>query len=128
MEEEKIQKQLSRYEAALNSSSTKDAVDLYADDGIFMPTEAPTARGREQLVAAYNHVFSAIKLRIKFTVDEIVVSGNVAFARTASKGEVTVLSNKVTGPEENREFFLFVKVGDDWKISRYMFNKARPSR
>ena len=124
MEETKIEKVLSQYESALNSSNTKGAVALYADDGIFMPTEAPTAQGREQLLAAYDQVFKQIKLNIMFSVDELRVNGNTAFARTVSRGEVTILANGAKVPEENREFFLLEKIGGEWKIARYMFNKA----
>ena len=122
-----IENLLSEYENSLNTSNTKAAVALYADDGIFMPTEAPTAQGKEQLVASYNWVFNNIKLDIKFNIDEIRVSGNTAFARTVSRGQVTVLANKVTVPEENREFFQLERQNGEWKISRYMFNKSKPS-
>ena len=91
-----------------------------------MPTEAPTAAGKEQVRAAYEHVFGVIKLDIAFSIDEIVQSGDFAFARTVSRGEVTVLAEGVTLPEENRELFVLKKTGDDWKIARYMFNKMSP--
>jgi ketosteroid isomerase-like protein len=92
-----------------------------------MPTEGPTAQGKEQLVGSYDWVFNTIKLNIKFTIEELRINGNTAFARTMSRGQVTVLANKVTAPEENREFFLLEKVGGEWKIARYMFNKSKPS-
>lgn len=89
-----------------------------------MPTNAPTATGTTELRAAYEHVFSTIKLAIDFSIDEIVVDGDLAFATTGSKGRVTILSEKVTAPEENRELFVFQKVDGVWKIARYMFNKT----
>ena len=54
---------------------------------------------------------------------EIVQSDNFAFARTISRGQVTILAEGITLPEENRELFVLKKTGDDWKIARYMFNK-----
>jgi ketosteroid isomerase-like protein len=89
-----------------------------------MPSNAPTASGTNAVRAAYEHVFGTIKLDIVFTVDEIVVENNVAFARTGSKGKVTILAKKITAPEENRELFVFQKIGGTWKIARYMFNKT----
>jgi len=126
-EKKQIEKLLNQYENSLNTSNTKAAVALYADDGIFMPTEAPTAQGKEQLVASYDWVFKTIKLNIKFAVDELRISDNLAFARTTSRGQVTVLASNVTVPEENREFFLLEKVRGEWKIARYMFNKNKPT-
>ena len=121
-----IEATLMNYEAALNASDVDGVLALYAEDGVFMPTEAPTAVGKEQIRAAYEHVFSAIKLDIAFSIDEIVQSGNFAFARTVSRGEVTVLAEDVTLPEENRELFVLEKAGDEWRIARYMFNKMSP--
>lgn len=126
-DKKQIEKLLSQYESCLNTSNTQGAVALYSDDGIFMPTEAPTAQGKEQLVASYAYVFKTIKLNIKFSVDELRISGDIAFARTMSRGKVTVLEGNITVPEENREFFLLEKVKGEWRIARYMFNKSKPS-
>ena len=125
-EKNAIEATLRNYEAVLNASDVDGVLALYAEDGVFMPTEAPTAAGKEQVRAAYEHVFGTIKLDIAFSIDEIVQSGDFAFARTLSRGEVTVLAEGVTLPEENRELFVLKKTGDDWKIARYMFNKMSP--
>ncbi len=119
-----IQTVLDRYEQALNASDVDAVVALYADDGVFMPSSAPTAVGIESVRAAYEHVFTMIKLNIAFTVEEIVADGSIAFARTGSKGSVTVLADGTTAPEENREIFVFQKKDGVWKIARYMFNKT----
>ncbi len=121
-----IEATLKAYEIALNDSNTDAVVAIYAQDGVFMPSEAPSAQGGEQIRAAYNHVFSNIKLDIAFSIDEIVPQDDFAFARTLSKGNVTVLAQGVTVPEENRELFVLKKTDGDWKIARYMFNKMSP--
>ena len=119
-----IQTVLDRYEQALNASDVDAVLKLYADDGVFMPSSAPTAVGIESVRASYEHVFTMIKLNIAFTVEEIVADGSIAFARTGSKGSVTVLADGTTAPEENRELFVFQKEDGVWKIARYMFNKT----
>ncbi len=125
-ERQAIEATLLRYEKALNDSDVKGVLELYASDGVFMPSGAPSAIGTKEIRAAYEHVFGAIKLDIKFTIDEIVQSGNYAFARTISRGQVTVLAEGVTAPEENRELFVLQKRAGAWKIARYMFNKMSP--
>ncbi len=119
-----IQTVLDRYEAALNASDVDAVAELYADGGVFMPSSAPTAVGIEAVRATYEFVFTQIKLNVAFTVEEIVGDGAIAFARTGSKGSVTVLADGTTGPEENRELFVFRKEDGVWKIARYMFNKS----
>ncbi len=121
-----IEATLKNYEAGLNASDVDGVLALYAEAGVFMPTEAPTAAGKEQVRAAYEHVFATISLDIKFTIDEIVQSENYAFARTISRGQVTILGESVTAPEENRELFVLQKRDGGWNIARYMFNKMSP--
>ena len=130
MEQEKkqIEQVLMSYENALNNSDTKSVLTLYSEDGVFMPSEAPTSIGKEAVENAYNFVFSQIKLNIKFSIDEIIVNGNYAFARTISRGTTDVLALEINVPEENRELFVLVKEDGNWKIARYIFNKMSPPK
>ena len=123
-DQEQIRSILDRYEAALNASDVDAVLALYAADGVFMPTNAPTAAGTTAVRSAYEHVFGTIKLDIAFSIDEIVVDDSLAFATTGSKGQVTILAENVTAQEENRELFVFQKIDGTSKIARYMFNKT----
>jgi uncharacterized protein (TIGR02246 family) len=120
---EQIETLLGEYKNALNTSNAQKAVSLYAKDGAFMPSEAPTAIGTEKILGAYEYIFSQIQLNIEFFIKEIVIENEFSFATTTSKGTVKVLVNGQTLPEENRELFVFKKVTEKWKIARYMFNK-----
>lgn len=119
---------LEKYQDALNASDTNAVMPLYLDDGIFMPPYSPSAVGREALRKAYENVFKAITLHVKFNVAEIVEVGpEWVFARTNSAG--TNLDH-VTGEksaEANQELFLFKKAIDgQWKIARYSFSTTNP--
>ncbi len=120
-----IEKLLFDYRDALNTSDVNKVLMLYTNDGIFMPSNAPSAFGKEQLKGAYEFVFNAIQLNIEFYIDEIEVIGEYAFARTTSKGNTLIHANGQTIPEENRELFVLQKTNGQWKISRYMFNKMK---
>ncbi len=122
-----VENLLLAYEEALNNADTKAVLSLYAKDGVFMPSEAPSAIGHAAVEASYNFVFNQIKLNIKFSIDEIVVHGDVAFACTISRGSTDILAAGITVPEENRELFVLVKEDGEWKIGRYMFNKMSPT-
>ncbi len=113
-----------RYETALNTSDVDAVLELYAPDGVFMPSSAPTAEGAAQVRAAYEFAFSTIQLAIRFSIDEVEVHGDLAFARTGSKGTVRILADGTSGPEENRELFVLEKHRGEWTIARYMFNKT----
>lgn len=124
-EKSAIEKLLFSYRDALNASDVNKVLPLYTSDGVFMPSGAPSALGQEQVKAAYQSVFSSIQLTIEFYIDEIVVHGDYAFARTTSKGTTLIHANGQTVAEENRELFVLQKAGGQWKISRYMFNKMK---
>lgn len=127
MENEKsaIEKLLFAYRDALNASDTGKVLPLYTANGVFMPSNAPTAIGQEQVKGAYDFVFKNIQLKIEFFIDEVEVHGDFAFARTASKGTTLIHATGETVPEENRELFVLQKDNGQWKIARYMFNKDK---
>ena len=121
---EQIRGLLAEYERALNTSDAALAAACYAPDGIFMPTTLPTASGAG-IRPAYDAIFGAIRLRVTFTVDELVVAGDdTAYALTRSAGKQVVLATGAESDEANREVFIFRRGTGGWKIARYMFNKA----
>ena len=124
-EKREIKNLLFTYRDALNASDVSKVLPLYTEDGIFMPSGAPTSIGTEQVKGAYEFVFSNIQLSIEFYIDEIIVNGEYAFARTTSKGSTLIHATGETIPEENRELFILQKENGSWKIDRYMFNKMK---
>jgi uncharacterized protein (TIGR02246 family) len=120
-----IEKVLLAYENGLNTSDVNKVLQVYAQDGVFMPTTLPTATGTAQLKESYTNIFNAIQLNVKFTIEEVVVSNDVSFAQTSSRGTTLIHASGQTVAEENREFFLLKKESGEWKIWRYMFNKAK---
>jgi uncharacterized protein (TIGR02246 family) len=121
---------LSAYNAALNSSSTNAVMALYAEDGVFMPPYSPSAIGTAEVRKAYDSVFKAIKLTVKFNVAEIVeMSPELVFARTNSAGTTLNHATGSTSAEGNQELFIFRKHRDGkFKIARYSFSPTNPSR
>ena len=119
-----IREVLATYERSLNTSDADLAASCYADDGVFMPTSLPTVFGPD-MTDGYHQIFGAIRLDVRFTIDELVVTTDeTAHALTRSNGTQTVLATGDESTESNREIFLFRRSDSDgWKISRYMFNK-----
>jgi uncharacterized protein (TIGR02246 family) len=122
--EKQVQTLLTRYETSLNAGDAGQIEQLYTVDGVFMPAGFPTAAGRSAVRGAYDGLFKNIRIAIHFTVDELKVNGDFAYARTHSAGTSTVAATGVTGPEANRELFIFTRTAGGWKIARYAFNKS----
>jgi uncharacterized protein (TIGR02246 family) len=100
---------------------------LYASDGVFMPQNSPSSVGAEAVRKAYDAVFDAITLKVKFEIAEVrQLNPDWAFARTNSAGSVKVHATNETSAEGNQELFLFQKIGGEWKIARYCFSTINP--
>jgi uncharacterized protein (TIGR02246 family) len=126
--EKAVAEVLAAYNVALNSSDTNAVMPLYADDGVFMPPYSPSAVGLAQVRKAYDAVFKAIKLTVKFDIAEIVeLSPDWVFARTNSAGKTLNHGTGKTSAEGNQELFLFRKGKDGkFKIARYSFSPTNP--
>jgi uncharacterized protein (TIGR02246 family) len=119
---------LTLYNAALNASDTDAVMPLYAEDGVFMPPFSPSAVGAEAVRKAYDAVFAAIRLTVKFEIAEIVeLSPDWVFARTNSAGTTLNHATGATTSEGNQELFIFCKDRDGkFKIARYSFSPVKP--
>ena len=118
---------LEKYQDALNQSDVDSVMKLYAPDGVFMAEYSPTSVGIAAVRRAYDMVFNAIALRVKFEVAEIKQAGpEWVFARTNSTGVVKIHATGETAPEANQELFVFQKIDDAWKIARYCFATTNP--
>ncbi|MGI4852835.1 MAG: YybH family protein [Janthinobacterium lividum] len=128
-EEQAIATVLQQYEAALNASDTDAVMKLYTADGIFMPQHFPSSIGTAAVRLAYDGIFTAIRLTVKFAVQEVhAVAPDWAFARTNSAGHVTVHAKGESSAEANQELFVMQKIDGQWKIARYCFCTTNPPR
>jgi uncharacterized protein (TIGR02246 family) len=126
-DEKAIAALLAKYQDALNQSSTDAVMKLYAPDGVFMPQNSRSSVGAQAVRKAYDAVFNAIKLNVKFDIAEVrQLAADWAFARTNSAGRVKVQATGESAAEGNQELFVFQKIDGDWKIARYCFSTINP--
>jgi uncharacterized protein (TIGR02246 family) len=127
-EEAAIRSVLSAYQDALNASNTEAVMPLYTDDGVFMPPNNQSAVGKAAVRQAYDAVFKAITLNVKFTAAELVVmSSEWAFVRTNSAGTNKINATGAVSAEGNQELFIFKKgANGKWRIARYSFSTTNP--
>jgi uncharacterized protein (TIGR02246 family) len=127
-DEAAIRSIMSSYEGALNASDTAAVMPLYTEDGVFMPPYSQSAVGKAAVRNAYDAVFKAIKLTVKFSIAELVVmSPEWAFVRTNSAGTTRINKTGAMSPEGNQELFIFNKGADGkWRIARYSFSSTNP--
>ena len=125
---DEIRSALLNYQDALNASDTDKLMALYTPDCVFMPPHCTASVGTEAVRTTYNQVVWAIRLHIRFNIEEIVpTNANWAFARTTSAGGSTIKADG-GGAEANQDLFLFQKIGGEWKITRHCFCTTDPPK
>src|ERR1700752_1832209 len=71
-DEKAVASVLAQYQNALNQSNTDAVMKLYSSDGVFMPQHFPSSVGADAVRKAYDGVFKAIQLSVKFNLAEVV--------------------------------------------------------
>jgi uncharacterized protein (TIGR02246 family) len=113
------------YFDALNASDVNKVASLSTADGVLLATGAPTASGNEQVKGTFQYVFDNFKYNLQVTIGDVTVAGKYAFVSSTSKGSYVVKATGQTAPDEYRELFVIEKVKGNWKIARYMYNRAK---
>ncbi len=121
-DEAKIRELISVYQIALNNEEIEKISTLYSEQAIFMPPEIPAINGVEEIVLTYEYLFSQFDFELEFDIKEVVVAENFAYVLSNSEGTITLESSGTEETSKNQEIFILIKEGDNWKISRYMFN------
>jgi len=121
-DEAKIRELISEYQIALNNEEIEKISTLYSKQAIFMPPDVPAIKGVEEIVLTYEYLFSQFDFELEFDIKEVVIAENFAYVLSNSEGIITLESDETEETSKNQEIFILTKEGNDWKISRYMFN------
>jgi len=97
--------------------------ELFSEDGVIMPHEMTTIRGRAAIHSTFESIFGAISMRCEnLATDRSLEIGDAALAETHSTEAVTNRADNTTDTGEYRELFFLRKTAGDWRIVSYMFN------
>jgi len=121
-DEAKIRELIFAYQSALNNEEIEKMPTLYSEQAIFMPPDVSAINGVEEIVLTYEYLFSQFNFELDFDIKEVEIAENFAYALSNSEGTITLESDETEETSKNQEIFILIKEGDDWKISRYMFN------
>ena len=121
-DEVKIRELISVYQNMLNNEEIEKISTLYSEQAIFMPPDVPAIKGVEEIGLTYEYLFSQFDFELEFDIKEVVISENFAYVLSNSEGTITLESSGAEETSKNQAIFILIKEGDDWTISRYMFN------
>jgi ketosteroid isomerase-like protein len=117
-----IRELIFEYQNVLNNEEIEKISTLYSKQAIFMPPEIPAIKGVEEIDLTYEYLFSQFDFELEFNIKEVVISENFAYVHSNSEGTITIESSETEETSKNQEIFILIKEGNDWKISRYIFN------
>lgn len=118
-----IEEVVTAFAHTLNTGNKDALCDFFAQDGLFMPEgfeSIPSSR-----LAGPTDFLIRANFQIVFTPEDIAIDGGYGFARFTAR---TNMRNPETGTptrKKSRDFFVFRKEQNNWKIYRYMFNNVK---
>jgi uncharacterized protein (TIGR02246 family) len=113
-----------QWEMNFENHDLSGLVALFTEDCVRMPQGGPATVGRQALEAAYRHDFAEVwktQAKVKLHAEEVIVSGDYAFAR----GTDIVLQDQDDMQVEETEKWLFIyrrQPDGTWKFHWITFN------
>ena len=108
-----------------NASAIERVLDYYAPDAMLLPPGEAPVSGRPAIRPRYERLFAAFAPEIAGRVDEVCVSGSIAFVRGHNGGR---LRSRTAGADRALDdvYLMLLRVGADgrWRISHLMWHRA----
>ena len=112
---------------ACSSGEVELYLSLFTEDAVVMATEFPAIIGKEELRPAMEGLFSQFDLKLPYTVDEVEVHGDWAFARSSFQYSMTLKEGGETTTRAGKELDIFKRQADgSWKIYKESWSYDAP--
>ena len=110
---------------AIHDGDFEAWLELHAEDVVFVPPGERISAAKAALREWAKPVFENFLMEDTETVDEVLVSSDLAVIRYSYTNRFTLKSGGETTSDVGRGFVIFRQQRDgDWKIARHIWNKA----
>ena len=120
------------YNQSILTVSTGDAelyLSLFTEDAVVMATEFPSINGKEELRLTIEGLFGMFDLELPYTVHEVEIQGDCAFARSSFLYSMTLKEGGETTTRAGKELDIFKRQADgSWKIFMECWNYDAPPK
>jgi len=120
---QQLRQAINGFAAALNDADLTSAQDFFTEEGKFMPQGFRTLNAQE-LQLNGNSFLAANTFHIAFNIQDISIENDFATIIAEAKTNQKNRESAVMLEKTSRDFFVFRKIGDVWKIHRYIFNNV----
>jgi len=125
-----IKQVLNQYAATVNNGDIDQWIDLWADNGIQMPPDAPSNLGKDKILEAAKPGFDQFSIEVQVTgLEEVKVSGNLGLTRCNYMQAITPKQGgdrQVIVPDGKALTIYEKQPNGSWKILYDCFNSNIP--
>jgi ketosteroid isomerase-like protein len=113
--------------AADNGRDIERVRSSYAPDAILLPPSEAPVRGWDAIRPRYDALFSAFSPAIEGHIDEVCVSGAIAYVRGRNGGRLAA-RGQALGRALDDAYLMLLRRGDGgrWEITHLMWHAASP--
>jgi uncharacterized protein (TIGR02246 family) len=113
--------------AADNDRALDRVLDYYANDAMLLPPNEPPVAGLDAIKPRYQALFSHFDPSIEGRIDEVCVSGTLAFVRGHNGGRLHARDGGQDRELDDLYLMLLQRESDGlWRISRLIWHRASP--
>ncbi len=113
-----------KYAVAINEGQIEKIISFYSEEGKFMPGGIKTLK-KNQIGNKRFPLMKEKEFKIQYSEVKIKIEDNFAFVETIAETSESDLERSSKLEKTSRDFFIFRKECNDWKIFRYIFNHFR---
>lgn len=114
------------FEAGENAGDLNRMTRHLASDVVAMPPNRPITTGAAALTESLRGFLSAYKVDVKYTTDEIVLSGDWAMERGTAVETMTPKAGGTAETSNAKYLWLYHRNSGKWELARLMWNSSDP--
>ena len=127
-DEHAIRQLIRAWYEAVASSDVDQLVSFLTDDAVAMIAERPALVGRDAVEEGFRAYFDLYRQALDIQVDEVQVSGDLAFARINEETQVYPVDRQEAVHVSQKAMFVYLRDDHDgpWRVGRFIANLNKP--
>lgn len=120
---QQLRQAIDGFATTLNTANGTLIQDFFTDDGKFMPQGFGTLSS-QQLEASANSFLAVNAFHIAFEIQDISIDDDFATVIAKATTSQRKPGSAAAIEKTSRDFFVYRKIDNAWKIHRYIFNNV----
>ena len=125
-DEQAIRGQVDRWLQLVKAKDAASIAELYAEDGVVMPPNAPIGKGRAAIQQTWASMMGTPGFSLTFTPEQVVLSSSGDMALDRGTYQLTVAPSGKTQNDTGKYVVVWRKIGNEWKAAADIFNSDGP--